>query len=108
MALSVKPLDMQPFISSHSFPVISYQRNQHLVDVTEMFNLLHWEKKQRLFKLAYLIFLLFLSLFWYIVNTLSFCYEHGFLRILKLLTQAFSTWFYVSVRMFYSALEDEE
>ncbi|KAK4843531.1 hypothetical protein QYF36_009377 [Acer negundo] len=43
-----------------------YMRKQHLVDVTEIFNLLNWEKKQRLFKLAYLIFLLFLSIFWMI------------------------------------------
>ncbi|XP_031256413.1 protein cornichon homolog 4 [Pistacia vera] len=43
-----------------------YTRRQHLVDVTEIFNLLHWEKKQRLFKLAYLIVLLFLSIFWMI------------------------------------------
>ncbi|KAJ0088599.1 hypothetical protein Patl1_33275 [Pistacia atlantica] len=45
---------------------MSYTRRQHLVDVTEIFNLLHWEKKQRLFKLAYLIVLLFLSIFWMI------------------------------------------
>ncbi|KAK1564506.1 hypothetical protein Q3G72_004772 [Acer saccharum] len=43
-----------------------YMRKQHLVDVTEIFNLLNWEKKQRLFKLAYLVFLLFLSIFWMI------------------------------------------
>ncbi|XP_044509315.1 protein cornichon homolog 4-like [Mangifera indica] len=43
-----------------------YTRRQHLVDVTEIFNLLHWEKKQRLFKLAYLIVLLFLNIFWMI------------------------------------------
>lgn len=45
--------------------MIRYLRRQHLVDVTEIFNMLNWEKKQRLFKLAYLVFLLFLSIFWY-------------------------------------------
>ncbi|GKV38146.1 hypothetical protein SLE2022_088950 [Rubroshorea leprosula] len=48
-----------------------YQQKQHLVDVTEIFNLLPWEKKQRLFKLAYLFFLLFLSLFWMIYSVLE-------------------------------------
>ncbi|XP_065858044.1 protein cornichon homolog 4 [Euphorbia lathyris] len=48
-----------------------YTRRQHLVDVTEIFNLLHWEKKQRLFKLFYLIVLLFLSIFWMILTALE-------------------------------------
>ncbi|KAJ9147789.1 hypothetical protein P3X46_029910 [Hevea brasiliensis] len=48
-----------------------YTRRQHLIDVTEIFNLLHWEKKQRLFKLFYLIFLLFLSIFWMILTALE-------------------------------------
>lgn len=48
-----------------------YTRNQHLVDVTEIFNLLNWEKKQRLFKLGYLVFLLFISLFWMIYSALE-------------------------------------
>ncbi|KAL2516934.1 Protein cornichon4 [Abeliophyllum distichum] len=48
-----------------------YMRRQHLVDVTEIFNLLNWEKKQRLFKLGYIIFLLFMSLFWMIYNALE-------------------------------------
>lgn len=48
-----------------------YQRRQHLVDVTEIFNLLDREKKRRLFKLAYLIFLLFLSIFWMIYCALE-------------------------------------
>lgn len=48
-----------------------YMDNQHLVDVTEIFNMLHWEKKKRLFKLAYLIFILFLSLFWMIWTALE-------------------------------------
>ncbi|CAA3005656.1 protein cornichon homolog 4-like [Olea europaea var. sylvestris] len=48
-----------------------YMRRQHLVDVTEIFNLLNWEKKQRLFKLGYVILLLFMSLFWMIYNALE-------------------------------------
>ncbi|KAL3645355.1 hypothetical protein CASFOL_010535 [Castilleja foliolosa] len=48
-----------------------YLRRQHLVDVTEIFNLLNWEKKQRLFKLGYIILLLFTSLFWMIFNALE-------------------------------------
>ncbi|KAJ6705695.1 CORNICHON-RELATED [Salix purpurea] len=48
-----------------------YTRKQHLVDVTEIFNMLSWEKKQRLFKLGYLIALLFLSIFWMILTALE-------------------------------------
>ncbi|KAL8216646.1 hypothetical protein R6Q57_023483 [Mikania cordata] len=48
-----------------------YTRKQHLVDVTEIFNQLNWEKKQRLFKLGYLAFLLFITLFWMIYNALE-------------------------------------
>lgn len=48
-----------------------YMRKQHLVDVTEIFNMLHKEKKQRLFKLFYLIFLLFLCIFWMILTALE-------------------------------------
>ncbi|KAI3823675.1 hypothetical protein L1987_05115 [Smallanthus sonchifolius] len=48
-----------------------YTRKQHLVDVTEIFNQLNWEKKQRLFKLGYLVFLLFITLFWMIYNALE-------------------------------------
>lgn len=48
-----------------------YTRKQHLVDVTEIFNLLNWEKKQRLFKLGYIILLLFISLFWLIYSALE-------------------------------------
>ncbi|XP_044476308.1 protein cornichon homolog 4-like [Mangifera indica] len=51
-----------------------YTQRQHLVDVTEIFNLLHWEKKQRLFKLAYLIVLLVLNIFWMIWCALE---DHG-------------------------------
>ncbi|XP_062227963.1 protein cornichon homolog 1 [Phragmites australis] len=48
-----------------------YQRRQHLVDVTEIFNQLGREKKRRLFKIISLIVLLFLSLFWMIWSVLS-------------------------------------
>ncbi|GLT40390.1 hypothetical protein SLA2020_145310 [Shorea laevis] len=48
-----------------------YQGRQHLIDVTEIFNLLNREKKQRLFKLGYLIVLLFFSLFWMIYSALD-------------------------------------
>lgn len=47
-----------------------YQRRQHLVDVTEIFNQLGREKKRRLFKIVGLIVLLFLSLFWMIWSVL--------------------------------------
>ncbi|CAN6272434.1 unnamed protein product [Urochloa humidicola] len=48
-----------------------YQRRQHLVDVTEIFNQLGREKKRHLFKIVSLIILLFLSLFWMIWSVLS-------------------------------------
>ncbi|KAK1384856.1 Cornichon [Heracleum sosnowskyi] len=48
-----------------------YMRRQHLIDVTEIFNQLDWEKKKRLFKLGYLVCLLFLSLFWLIYSALE-------------------------------------
>ncbi|CAK9173141.1 unnamed protein product [Ilex paraguariensis] len=48
-----------------------YMQRQHLIDVTEIFNLLNWEKKKRIFKLAYVIFLLFISLFWVIYSALE-------------------------------------
>ena len=44
---------------------IRYRQGKHLIDVTEIFNLLSWEKKQRLVKLFYLVLTLFLSVFWY-------------------------------------------
>lgn len=53
------------------FCIIRYMNNQHLVDVTEIFNLLNWEKKKRLIKLGYLLFILFLSLFWYVTSTVA-------------------------------------
>ncbi|KAI4370032.1 hypothetical protein MLD38_018419 [Melastoma candidum] len=48
-----------------------YLNKQHLVDVTEIYNMLKWEKKQRLFKLGHTAFLLFLSLFWLIYSALE-------------------------------------
>lgn len=48
-----------------------YTQRKHLVDVTEIFNQLPWEKKQRLFKLIYLVSLLFLSIFWLIYSALE-------------------------------------
>ncbi|KAG6516937.1 hypothetical protein ZIOFF_020312 [Zingiber officinale] len=48
-----------------------YQRRQHLIDVTEIFNQLNQEKKRRLFKLINLVILLFLSLFWMIYSILE-------------------------------------
>ncbi|KAL8539686.1 hypothetical protein ACS0TY_001338 [Phlomoides rotata] len=54
-----------------------YLRNDHLIDVTEIFNLLNWEKKLRLFKLGYIILLLFMCLFWMIYNALEDD-EHSF------------------------------
>ncbi|CAK9311042.1 unnamed protein product [Citrullus colocynthis] len=48
-----------------------YTQQKHLVDVTEIFNQLPWEKKQRLFKLIYLVSLLFLSIFWLIYSALE-------------------------------------
>ncbi|GMJ04820.1 hypothetical protein like AT1G12390 [Hibiscus trionum] len=48
-----------------------YTSKQHLVDVTEIFNLLQREKNQRHYKLAYLVLLLFLSLFWIIFSALE-------------------------------------
>ncbi|XP_074568108.1 protein cornichon homolog 1-like [Curcuma longa] len=48
-----------------------YQRRQHLIDVTEIFNQLNQEKKKRLFKLVNLVILLFLSLFWMIYSIIE-------------------------------------
>ncbi|KAF9615347.1 hypothetical protein IFM89_022998 [Coptis chinensis] len=48
-----------------------YMRRQHLVDITEIFNQLNWEKKQRLVKLVYLVILLFLCIFWMIYSVLD-------------------------------------
>ncbi|CAJ2650544.1 protein cornichon homolog 4-like [Trifolium pratense] len=53
------------------FNVGMYRQKKHLVDVTEIFNMLSWEKKQRLIKLFYLVLTLFLSVFWMIYTTLD-------------------------------------
>ncbi|XP_021754001.1 protein cornichon homolog 4-like [Chenopodium quinoa] len=53
------------------YNVKTYMDKKHLVDVTEIFNLLNWEKKKRLIKLGYLLLILFLSLFWMIWTTLE-------------------------------------
>jgi hypothetical protein len=52
-------------VIAYFIPVIRYRQKKHLVDVTEIFNMLSWEKKQRLIKLFYLVLTLFLSVFWY-------------------------------------------
>lgn len=59
VVIHVGHLDLQLKLFS-----IRYLQRQHLVDVTEIFNLLNWEKKERLFKLGYIILLLFMCLFW--------------------------------------------
>ncbi|XP_019189436.1 PREDICTED: protein cornichon homolog 4-like [Ipomoea nil] len=41
-----------------------YTRGRHLLDVTEIFNQLPWEKKIRLYKLGYLVLLLAVSITW--------------------------------------------
>lgn len=46
------------------FNVRLYTRRQHLVDVTEIYSQLTWEKHLRLYKLCYLIILLVLCIFW--------------------------------------------
>lgn len=48
-----------------------YTQRKHLVDVTEIFAMLNWEKKQRLFKLAYIILLILISIFWMIWSALE-------------------------------------
>ncbi|XP_004511643.1 protein cornichon homolog 4-like [Cicer arietinum] len=53
------------------FNIRLYRQKKHLVDVTEIFNQLSWEKKQRLVKLFYLVLTLFLSVFWMIYTTLE-------------------------------------
>ncbi|KAK6162489.1 hypothetical protein DH2020_002330 [Rehmannia glutinosa] len=42
---------------------VLYTRKRHLVDVTEIFNQLPWEKNVRLYKLGYLVILLALTIF---------------------------------------------
>ncbi|XP_011090764.1 protein cornichon homolog 4-like [Sesamum indicum] len=48
------------------YNVTLYTRRRHLVDVTEIFNQLPWEKKVKLYKLGYLVILLALTIFWMI------------------------------------------
>ncbi|KAJ3691034.1 hypothetical protein LUZ61_020198 [Rhynchospora tenuis] len=48
-----------------------YQKRQHLIDVTEIFNHVYKEKKRRLIKLGCLVVFLFLSLFWMIWSVLE-------------------------------------
>nr|GEX40284.1 protein cornichon homolog 4-like [Tanacetum cinerariifolium] len=43
-----------------------YIQRQHLVYATEVFSVMAREKKHRIFKLVYLAFLLFFSIFWMI------------------------------------------
>ncbi|KAK3036140.1 hypothetical protein RJ639_031721 [Escallonia herrerae] len=43
-----------------------YSQRRHQVDVTEIFNHLPWEKKQRLLKLSFHAILLMMSIFWMI------------------------------------------
>ncbi|PPR89455.1 hypothetical protein GOBAR_AA31224 [Gossypium barbadense] len=50
----------------------NYMSKQHLVDVTEIFNSLNREKNRRYYKLAYLVILLFISLFWIIFSALEY------------------------------------
>ncbi|VFR02234.1 unnamed protein product [Cuscuta campestris] len=53
------------------YNVTLYLGRQHLVDVTEIFNQLNYEKKRRLWKLGYLIIMLFISLFMVIYSALE-------------------------------------
>lgn len=84
------------------FSSIRYQRRQHLIDVTEIFNLLNWEKKQRLFKLGYLIFLLFLSIFWYSDQRKAAAYMYLLLSFLRPLEWDCLTFFVCIVGWFWA------
>ncbi|CAH9111949.1 unnamed protein product, partial [Cuscuta epithymum] len=44
------------------YDVHLYLQKQHFMDVTEIFNQLNWEKRQRLWKLGYLVILFIISL----------------------------------------------
>nr|XP_018678492.1 PREDICTED: probable protein cornichon homolog 2 isoform X2 [Musa acuminata subsp. malaccensis] len=48
-----------------------YQRRQHLIDVTEVFNQINREKKRRLFKVVSVVGLLLMSLFWMLWSVLE-------------------------------------
>ncbi|XP_030457391.2 protein cornichon homolog 4-like [Syzygium oleosum] len=43
-----------------------WKRNRYLIDVTEIYNNLKWEKNRRLFKLYYLLLLVVIVIFWII------------------------------------------
>ncbi|XP_057449880.1 protein cornichon homolog 4-like [Lotus japonicus] len=53
------------------YNVRMYIQRKHLVDVTEIFNQLSWEKKQRLVKLFYIVITLFLSVIWMIYTSMD-------------------------------------
>ena len=65
------------------FPLIRYVKQQHLVDVTEIYNQLRWEKRLRFLKLAYLLFLFFVSLFWYSDNRHSYTLDKLLFTLLE-------------------------
>ncbi|CAN4096826.1 unnamed protein product [Withania somnifera] len=46
------------------YNIKAYTDRNHLVDVTEIFNQLPWEKKIRLYKLGYLVILLAFLIVW--------------------------------------------
>ncbi|GAB2225608.1 hypothetical protein Droror1_Dr00006405 [Drosera rotundifolia] len=54
------------------YDVRMYMDKQHLVDITEIFNMLNHEKKKHIVKLVYLIVTLFLSLFWLLYSALDY------------------------------------
>ena len=54
-------------------PNIRYIRREHLADVTEIYNKLKWEKKKRLFKVAYLVAVFVMSVVRYYIRNAFFC-----------------------------------
>ncbi|GAA0138354.1 membrane traffic protein [Lithospermum erythrorhizon] len=46
-----------------------YTERRHLMDVTEIFNQISWEKKVRICKLGYMVIIIALSIVW-LMNTL--------------------------------------
>ncbi|CAI9093680.1 OLC1v1029238C1 [Oldenlandia corymbosa var. corymbosa] len=48
-----------------------YAQREHLIDVTEIFNLLDREKQRRIFKLGYIALLIVTNLFWLIYTALE-------------------------------------
>ncbi|KAK6920264.1 Cornichon [Dillenia turbinata] len=57
------------------YNVKSYTNRKHLIDVTEVFNQLNRELKQKKYKIFYLIFLMMLSIFWYADETTLFAFS---------------------------------